>query len=158
MNKMVLGGVLLLLLAIGALVVQMLSVGKHVDLMQIGNSITQDVETGRWYSSQQVAQGEPLYQANCAGCHGIDAAATPNWREADENGHYPPPPLNGTAHAWHHPLPLLIKTIKQGGVPLGGQMPPFEMLLTDTEIHAILAWIQSHWSDEIYQRWSGRSG
>ncbi len=114
--------------------------------------------TGRWYSETQVAAGGTLYQTNCASCHGPDAAATPDWRTPNEQGHYPPPPLNGTAHAWHHPLALLRKTVQEGGLPLGGQMPAFKQQLNDEEIDQILAWIQSHWSDEIYQIWSERNG
>lgn len=125
-------------------VVQSMEVGNHVE--------------GRWYSEEQVARGAPLYQTNCAGCHGPDAAATPDWRVMNEQGYYPPPPLNGTAHAWHHPMQVLRKTVQEGGIPLGGQMPSFGDQLNDEEIDDILAWIQSHWSDEIYQRWRGRNG
>ncbi len=129
------------------LIMQMVEMNGHVEGMN-----------GRWYSEAQVANGGPLYQTNCAGCHGPEAAATPDWRTPNEQGHYPPPPLNGTAHAWHHPLKLLRKTVQDGGIPLGGQMPPFRNQLNDEEIDAILAWIQSHWSDEIYQLWSERNG
>ncbi len=113
---------------------------------------------GRWYSAQQVAQGEGLYQTHCASCHGPEAASTPQWREVDENGKYPPPPLDGSAHTWHHPLNMLRQTIQQGGIPLGGQMPPFRDLFTNEEIDAVLAWIQSHWSNKIYNIWAERGG
>lgn len=112
---------------------------------------------GRWYSEEQVKRGAPLYQATCSGCHGPDAASTPEWRTPNEQGHYPPPPLNGTAHAWHHSLDLLRKTVREGGAPIGGSMPPFRDLLSDEETDSILAWVQSHWSDEIYQRWMERN-
>ncbi len=112
----------------------------------------------RWYSEQQVEQGEALFQIHCAGCHGPDAASTPDWRVIDEYGNYPPPPLNGTAHAWHHPLQQLRQTVQDGGIPLGGVMPPFRTVLTDQEIDAVLAWVQDHWSDEIYLRWLERNG
>ncbi len=123
-----------------------------------GDDPLKDLGTGRWYSQQQVVQGGPLFQRHCAVCHGPEAAGTPNWREMDQNGHYPPPPLNGSAHTWHHPLALLRKTVREGGIPLGGQMPPFKEVLTHSEIDAILAWVQTHWSDQIYQRWLERNG
>ncbi len=31
--------------------------------------------------------------------------------------------LNGTAHAWHHSIPQLARSIKEGGKKLGGVMP-----------------------------------
>ena len=113
-------------------------------------------EPERWYSREQVAQGERLFGQNCAACHGLNAEATPNWKQADANGNYPPPPLNGSAHAWHHDLDLLRRMIRRGGASLGGQMPGFEDRLSAAEIDSVIAFFQSKWPDEIYERWSGR--
>ena len=113
-------------------------------------------ENERWYSDEQVKKGKELFRLNCASCHGQNAEATPNWKQTDANGNYPPPPLNGTAHTWHHDLGLLRRTIREGGAKLGGQMPGFEGHLSASEIDSIIAFFQSKWSDEIYQRWSGR--
>jgi len=110
----------------------------------------------RWYKDEQVVRGEPLFRQNCAACHGQNAEATPNWKQTDANGNYPPPPLNGTAHTWHHDLDLLRRTIREGGAKLGGQMPGFEGQLDAEEIDSIIAFFQSKWPDEIYQRWAGR--
>lgn len=114
-------------------------------------------ETVRWYSKEQVAQGEELFQQYCAACHGQNAEATPDWKKTDANGNYPPPPLNGTAHAWHHDLGLLRRTIREGGAKLGGQMPGFEGQLNEAQIDSIISFFQSKWPDDIYQRWAGRS-
>ena len=111
----------------------------------------------RWYSEAQAARGDNLFQLNCSVCHKPDASGTPNWKERDANGILPPPPLNGTAHAWHHPLSALRRTVRFGGVPLGGTMPGFADKLNPEEIDAILAWVQSHWSDEIYRVWHERN-
>lgn len=108
----------------------------------------------RWYSELQVVKGYHLFQANCATCHQTDASGTKEWRKPDASGNYPPPPLNGTAHTWHHPLAILRRTVQTGGIPLGGTMPPFGDKLTAEEIDNILAWVQSHWSDEIYAAWN----
>lgn len=113
-------------------------------------------EDERWFNADQVAQGEKLFLENCAACHGNNAEATPNWKQTDANGNYPPPPLNGSAHAWHHDLEILRRTIRQGGKPLGGQMPAFEDRLNAGQIDAIIAFFQSKWPDEIYTRWAGR--
>ncbi len=109
----------------------------------------------RWYTTEQVTQGGILFRANCPECHGQQAESTPHWRKPGEDGSYPPPPLNGTAHTWHHPLPLLRRTIRDGGVNIGGKMPPFKEKLSDQEIDMVIAWFQSLWSDEIYATWSG---
>lgn len=113
-------------------------------------------ENDRWYTDEQVTSGEPLFRQNCAACHGQNAEATPNWKQTDANGNYPPPPLNGTAHAWHHNLDLLRRTVLEGGAKLGGQMPAFEGVLSAEQIDSVIAFFQSKWSDDIYQRWSGR--
>ena len=108
----------------------------------------------RWYTAEQTAAGAPLYAKNCAGCHGQSGEATPNWRETDEQGQYPPPPLNGTAHTWHHSMDVLRRTINEGGASVGGSMPAFGGVLKSAEVDAVIAYVQSLWPDEIYQTWA----
>lgn len=112
-----------------------------------------DTLPGRWYTAAQVGAGEPLYQSFCAQCHAADGSATEDWRTPDASGNYPPPPLNGTAHTWHHPLEVLDGTIARGGADVGGLMPGFAAILDEADRLAIIAWIQSLWSDDIYRRW-----
>ena len=116
-----------------------------------------DSHSTRWYSQEQVMQGRDLYQTYCAECHQPDASGTTNWRSLNAEGKLPPPPLNGTAHTWHHPLSVLRRTVRLGGVPLGGSMPGFADKLSDEQIDAILAWVQTRWSDEIYHIWHERN-
>ncbi len=108
----------------------------------------------RWYSDQQVARGGGLFQQHCASCHKEDASGSPDWKKLDAEGKLPPPPLNGSAHTWHHPLPMLRQVIRNGGIPMGGSMPAFKEKLTADQINDILAWVQSHWSDKIYTTWN----
>jgi thiol:disulfide interchange protein DsbC len=117
---------------------------------------TYAAEKQRWYSDEQVVQGEKLFRQHCAACHGQNAEATPDWKQTDANGNYPPPPLNGSAHAWHHDLDLLRRTVREGGAKLGGQMPAFEGVLDAGEIDSVIAFFQSKWPDDIFQRWAGR--
>jgi len=107
----------------------------------------------RWYTGQQVEQGKTLYLAHCIACHNQQATGTTEWRRTGADGNYPPPPLNGTAHAWHHALSVLERSIAQGGVPNGGVMPGFAATLSQQEIRATIAYFQSFWPDEIYARW-----
>src|SRR6056300_1432245 len=88
--------------------------------------------------------------------HSADA----RWYTWDDvvKGKAPAPALNGTAHAWHHSFSQLKQTIKKGTQRLGGSMPPFEDKLNDQEINQALAWVQSHWSDEVYSLWLKNTG
>lgn len=110
----------------------------------------------RWYTQKQIKQGEILFKQHCATCHGQNAESTANWKQTDANGLYSPPPLNGTAHAWHHDIHLLRRTVRQGGQKLGGVMPPFEDKLSESDIDKVIAYFQSKWPDDIYQKWAGR--
>ena len=111
----------------------------------------------RWYTQEQVERGHDVFQANCATCHKPDASGTENWRGRDASGKLPPPPINGTAHAWHHSLDVLQGVVSKGGIPLGGSMPAFEGNLSRREVDDVLAWVQSNWSDEIYSLWYERN-
>jgi mono/diheme cytochrome c family protein len=105
----------------------------------------------------QISRGGRLFQQNCAACHGEQAQGlAKDWRKADKDGKLPAPPLNGTAHAWHHPHNVLVSVIKNGTVKIGGSMPAWKDSLSDEEINDIIAWFQSKWSDEIYSAWYER--
>ncbi len=142
------------------LVAMLLAAGcseQKVPSGQASRTSDRDAQTrpvARWYTQEQVQHGYALFQTHCASCHKRDASGTPNWKEPDAQGRLPPPPLNGTAHAWHHPLALLRRIVRNGGIPMGGSMPPFKEKLSAEQIDAILAWVQSHWSDRIYAAWS----
>ena len=114
---------------------------------------------GRWYSVEQVQTGSKVFQDHCARCHGAQAqGVTADWRARLEDGSFPPPPLNGSAHAWHHPLSVLLQVINQGGVPFGGQMPAFANRILDAEKRAAIAYFQSFWNDDIYGNWEQMGG
>lgn len=127
-----------------------------INLLLLVTGITSAVAEERWYTQEQVIRGNAVFQQNCASCHGSNAEATSDWRKTDANGKYPPPPLNGTAHTWHHALELLRSTIRKGGAQVGGVMPAFKDTLSDKEIDQAIAFFQSKWPDEIYDRWAGR--
>ncbi len=113
---------------------------------------------GRWYTQLQVDRGRVVFEKNCEECHGENARGTFNWTRKLPDGSYPPPPLNGSAHTWHHSLKLLKRTINNGGIPLGGTMPAFENKLTENEKNEVIAFFQSQWSKKIYDAWLKRGG
>lgn len=107
----------------------------------------------RWYSTAQVATGEQLYATHCLSCHGAGGVGAEHWRVRGADGLFPPPPLNGSAHTWHHSLAVLRQTIDSGGASFGGAMPAFRGKLNNKERDAVIAHFQSWWPDEIYQTW-----
>ncbi len=115
-------------------------------------------QTRRMEDPAILQQGKQLFQTHCAVCHGQNAQGiTEDWRVRDENGKYPPPPLNGTAHTWHHPLPVLVHMIENGTLRMGGSMPPWKDTLSRNQILTIIVWLNSLWPDELYQIWYERS-
>jgi mono/diheme cytochrome c family protein len=110
----------------------------------------------RVYDERQAARGEKLFIKNCEKCHGMYAEGDPYWQQKNKEGKFPPPPLDGTAHAWHHPTEILHKMIKDGGKELGGTMEGFEGKLSDAEITDIIVWMTSLWPEEVYATWYRR--
>ena len=113
-----------------------------------------DPQTGRWYTAELAAAGSAVFAEHCADCHGAAGqGAVAHWRTRLPDRSFPAPPLNGSAHTWHHPLSVLLQVIDTGGEALGGQMPGFGQVLRDDEKLAVVAWFQEFWSDEIYRQW-----
>lgn len=100
-----------------------------------------------------LARGEALFQKHCAACHGDRAQGAFAWERPGPDGKYPPPPLNGTAHDWHHPRAQLQRTIREGTLHIGGSMPPWRATLSDADIDTVVTWFQSLWPDPVYAAW-----
>ncbi len=128
-------------------------------LFLICNNVQAEAKiNGRWYTQLQVDTGKLLFDKNCSECHGESAQGISDWRQPLADGSYPAPPLNGSAHAWHHPMKALMRTIHHGGIPLGGTMPAFRDKLSNNDKLAVVAFFQSLWSNEIYSAWLERGG
>jgi mono/diheme cytochrome c family protein len=107
----------------------------------------------RWYKPDQVQRGAVLYAQNCASCHSAHAQGSFTWRKQGADGFFPPPPLDGTGHAWHHPLRALASQIKSGAPGGRGNMPSFAKTLSDEQIDDVIAWFQDRWPNDIYAAW-----
>lgn len=115
-----------------------------------------DGKQARWYSAAQIKTGKAVFDNHCAQCHGFQAQGlVVNWQGRLADGSYPPPPLNGTAHAWHHDLPLLLQIVQKGGAVYDGKMPGFAEVLNKQEQFAVVAYFQSFWNNDIYRMWQG---
>jgi mono/diheme cytochrome c family protein len=80
--------------------------------------------------------------------HGPDLEGQPNWQTPQADGTMPAPPLNASGHALHHPQAELFRIVKRGMASVKGgptNMPPFENVLTDEEITAVIAYLRSTW-------------
>jgi mono/diheme cytochrome c family protein len=102
-----------------------------------------------------LAQGQRVYVAHCAACHGARLEGQPNWRERGPDGRLPAPPHDASGHTWHHPDQVLIRITKEGVAKAAqlkdyaSAMPVYEGVLTDDEIVAVLSWIKSQWPADI---------
>lgn len=104
-------------------------------------------------AADDIAAGRDLYLDFCAACHGVNLEGAPEWQTPGPDGQLPPPPHDESGHTWHHGDAFLFDYVKRGGqavlddlgVRYTSGMPPFDGVLSDAEIEAILAYIQSTW-------------
>lgn len=106
----------------------------------------------RPFDRAQITRGAALYAQHCARCHGVRGEGDAQWRKVNQDGTWPPPPLDGCGHAWHHPTAVLTRVIRDGTEPQG-HMPAWGGTLSESQIDDIIAWFQSLWPDEVYQAW-----
>ena len=103
---------------------------------------------------QQVALGKQVYDVQCASCHGVELEGQENQQVAGDSNLLIAPPHDETGHTWHHNNSYLIASVTEGGARLPANsgvspMPAYESILTETEIAASIAYIQSTWPPEI---------
>jgi mono/diheme cytochrome c family protein len=103
---------------------------------------------------RQVALGADIYAARCAQCHGANLEGQPNWQQRKPNGRLPAPPHDASGHTWHHPNVALFDITKNGMTPYApagyeSDMPAFVNVLTDEQIAATIAFIESRWPEPI---------
>lgn len=103
----------------------------------------------------QIQRGSKIFEQNCAKCHGDQAQGDPDWRHRDASGMFPPPPLDGSAHSWHHPLSVLRAVIWNGSPQGQGRMPAWGGKLSEQDVDDVIAWFQAKWPDEVYEAWYG---
>ena len=103
-----------------------------------------------------VARGKVVYSERCASCHGANLEGQPNWRKRLPNGRLPAPPHDVTGHTWHHSDRQLFDMVKNGTAAImpgyETDMPAYKDTLTDSDIRAVLSFIESAWPPNIRER------
>ncbi|MBT9568625.1 MAG: c-type cytochrome [Thiobacillus sp.] len=117
----------------------------------------EDAEAGpldRKLDPARIARGKTVFEQNCAVCHGAQGKGLPgDWRVRDAQGNYPPPPLDASAHAWHHPTKVLLEVVRDGSPGGVGNMPAWKDKLSEAQIEDVVMYIKSLWSDPVYRLW-----
>lgn len=111
-------------------------------LILVGPSAAQ---TGKVPDTMEVKRGLNLYTSNCMSCHqkeGVGEAIPWGIRNPE---YLAAMPLNESSHAWHHGDEQLIQMIQKGNQ----RMPPFEKILSTSELRDVVAYIKSLWSSKI---------
>jgi mono/diheme cytochrome c family protein len=107
------------------------------------------------FDTLDLLEGEAIYKAECASCHGANREGQPDWRTRKADGRLPAPPHDASGHTWHHPYEQLFAIVKFGMVPpqapegYVSDMPAYGGKLTDEQIRRVLTWIESTWPSEI---------
>jgi len=99
---------------------------------------------------EAVARGAAIYAERCASCHGRSLEGQKNWQTVNRNGRLPAPPQDERGHTWMHSdqeLARIVKfSIRDTAAPgYVSDMPAFAVVLRDSDILAVLAYIKSRW-------------
>ncbi len=106
----------------------------------------------RWRDPAEIAAGEQLYRASCAGCHGIPGLSKP---VAQPGQRIVPSSHDEEGHTWQHPDFALFRLVRDGEAvancdPVDAElMPRFRGAVSDSQLVAILSYIKSTWPEEI---------
>lgn len=106
-------------------------------------------------NAEAVSRGAKVYAQNCTACHGAKLEGQPDWRIRLANKRLPAPPHDDTGHTWHHPDHVLFGITQNGLVApyapkhYESDMPAFGGKLSDDDIWAVLAYIKSHWTQDV---------
>ena len=103
-----------------------------------------------------IARGKVVYAEQCASCHGANLEGQPNWRKPLPNGRLPAPPHDRNGHTWHHSDKQLFDMVRNGTAAMmpgyETDMPAYRDILSDTDIWAVISFIESTWAPDIRER------
>jgi mono/diheme cytochrome c family protein len=104
-----------------------------------------------------VVRGEQLYNAYCVACHGVNGVGeNPQDIYAQDEFGYVGPPMDSSAHAWHHTDEQLVNTILEGS-SRNERMAAWKNVLTEEDAGDIVEYIKSLWTPFIRENCQGPS-
>jgi len=101
-------------------------------------------------ASADAAHGKALYAKYCASCHGPNGVGEFNWMNRDRAA----PPLDSSAHAWHHEDAQLVSFILDKPVP-DSRMPAWRGILSRDDAIDLVAYIKTLWTPFIRDNCQG---
>ncbi len=109
----------------------------------LSDSLAPSREPGERPLSATELNGQAIYRANCARCHGERGEGQPNWQRTTMMARLPPPPHDSSGHTWHHSDALLVQVVRDGGEVYAypgfrSNMPAWKDTLSDDEIIAVI--------------------
>lgn len=142
----------------------MTSAGLAAGVTVIAIGAFADRQEGPSGGAEEIATGRAVYDFQCAACHGGQLEGQPDWRSPLPSGRLPAPPHDASGHTWHHPDDILFRIVREGTAAIVGggyesDMPGFGDVLSDAEIRAVLAYIESTWParERTYQENASRA-
>ena len=93
-----------------------------------------------------VSRGQELFEENCQACHGVRGVGErPKDMYAKDEYGFVAPPLDNSAHAWHHSDVDILETILNGS-DRNKRMIAWKQKLSRDDAENILAYIKSIWT------------
>lgn len=114
-------------------------------------------------SQERVAQGQRIYAAQCAACHGARGEGQSGWDSLDAAGERPAPPHDRNGHTWKHSDAMLYRIVAQGWRDPFNKtqrltMPAFASTLAPHDIRAVVDYLKTLWTprQRAFQREESR--
>ena len=106
--------------------------------------------SGGLTASAKPQHGKVLYKQYCASCHGSVGQGELDWKYKEHGA----PPLDSSAHAWHHEDAQLVSMILDKPRP-DSPMPPWRGILSRDDVIDLVAYIKTLWTPFIRDNCQG---
>jgi mono/diheme cytochrome c family protein len=106
--------------------------------------------SGSLTASASPEHGLTLYKKYCVSCHGPNGRGEYRWQYKERGA----PPLDASAHAWHHSDSQLVSMILDKPVP-DSRMPPWRSILSRDDAIDIVAYMKTLWGSYIVANCQG---
>ena len=97
-------------------------------------------------TAEKIDRGRQLFEENCQECHGIRGVGErPDDMYAEDEFGFVAPPLDNSAHGWHHSDQGIVETILNGS-ERNERMIPWKDNLSREDAESVVTYIKSLWS------------